>query len=74
MSQRLSRDEAPGALRNPFIVSRRHPKWGGEILRACGSDSELIWLVEHHQAEASELRAHPGYALLKRLQAADNAN
>ncbi len=74
LSQRLSRDESPGAWRNPFIVRRRHPQWGGEILRKCGSDSELIWLVEHHQAEASEMRKHPGYALLKCLQAADNAS
>lgn len=73
LSQQLSREETPSSWRIPFIVRRHHPKWGGEILRECGSDRELIWLVEHHQAEANAYRAHPGYALLKRLQAADNA-
>ena len=74
LSQRLSREESRSAWRMPFIVRRRHPKWGAEILRECGSGAELIWLVEHHQAEAQDHRAHPGYALLKRLQAADNAS
>lgn len=74
LSQRLSREESPSTWRMPFIVRRRHPKWGAEILRDCGSDAELIWLVEHHQAEAKDHKAHPGYALLKCLQAADNAS
>ena len=72
--QQLSREESPSAWRFPFIVQRQHPKWGGEILRACGSDAELIWLVEHHQAEANAHRAHPAYTMLRRLQAADNAS
>ena len=74
LCQRLSREDLSGAWRIPFIVQRHHPKWGGEILRACGSDSQLIWLVENHQAEATAHQAHPAYALLKELQAADNAN
>ena len=74
LSHWLSREQSPGAWRTPFTVQRHHPKWGGEILRACGSDSQLIWLVEHHQAQAKAHQAHPAYALLKRLQAADNAN
>lgn len=74
LSARLSREESPSTWRIPFIVRQHHPKWGGEILRACGSDLELIWLVEQHQAEAKEHQAHPAYALLKCLQAADNAS
>ena len=74
LSRRLSREESPRAWRMPFIVRRHHPKWGGEILRACGSDSQLIWLVEQHQAEADAHQAHLAYPLLKRLQAADNAS
>lgn len=74
LSQQLSRDESPGAWRMPFIVRQHHPKWGGEILRACGSDAQLVWLVEQHQAPAHMHRAHPAYALLIRLQAADNAS
>lgn len=74
LSERLSREASPGSWRMPFIVGRHHPRWGGEILRQCGSDALLIWLVEHHQSEADEHKAHPGYALLKRLQAADNAS
>ncbi len=74
LSQRLSREASPRAWRTPFIVRSRHPKWGAEILRECGSNAELIWLVEHHQAAAQDHKAHPGYALLKCLQAADNAS
>lgn len=74
LCQRLSREESPSAWRIPFIVQRHHPEWGGEILRACGSDSQLIWLVENHQADADAHQAHPAYALLKQLQASDNAN
>ncbi len=74
LCQRLSHEESPSAWRIPFIVQQHHAKWGGEILRACDSDSQLIWLVEHHQAEAAAHQAHPAYGLLKQLQAADNAN
>ena len=74
LCQRLSREESPSAWRIPFIVQQHHAKWGGEILRACGSDSTLVWLVENHQAEANAHRSHPAYAVLKRLQSADNAN
>ena len=74
LCQRLSRAETASSWRIPFVVQQHHPKWGGEILRACSSDSELIWLVENHQAEARAVGAHPGYALLKRLQAADDAS
>ncbi len=74
LSQQLSREESPSAWRIPFIVRQHHPKWGGEILRACGSDAELIWLVEHHQAEANAHRAHPAVTMLHSLKAADNAH
>ena len=74
LSGRLSREDAPRAWRIPFIVQRHHPKWGAEILRDCGSDTDLIWLVEQHQAQANEHQAHPAFALLKCLQAADNAS
>ena len=74
LSQQLSHEESPSAWRIPFIVRQHHPKWGGEILRACGSNAELIWLVEHHQAEANAHRAHPAVTMLRRLKAADNAH
>ena len=74
LSQQLSREASPRAWRMPFIVRQHHPKWGGEILRACGSGSRLIWLVEEHQTPATDLQAHPAHPLLKRLQAADNAS
>ena len=73
LAERLGHDDSSSAWRIPFIVQRHHPKWGGEILRACGADADVIWLVENHQAEADVHRAHPGYARLRRLQAADSA-
>lgn len=74
LSRRLSREGSTSAWRIPFIVHQHHPKWGGDILRSCGSDADLIWLVEHHQAEATEHREHPCFRLLQRLQTADSAS
>jgi len=57
--------------RAPFIVRQRHAAWGGEILRDCGSDAAIIWLVEHHQDDAERHQEHALHGLLASLQAAD---
>ncbi len=57
--------------RAPFIVRQRHAAWGGQILRACGSEPAVIWLVEHHQDDAERHRDHALHGLLARLQTAD---
>ncbi|MCY4146225.1 MAG: HD domain-containing protein [Chloroflexi bacterium] len=80
----LARSLAPGwfrqasaggdltAWRAPFSVHAHHPRWGGEILRACGSDATVVWLAEHHQSNPSSLDGHPLRAQLAALQRADN--
>lgn len=70
----LSQDETTHFWRAPFALHEYHPKWSGEILRACGSDSIVIWLAEHHQEKAENHQGHPHHKLLLRLQAADDAN
>ena len=74
LAVRLGRGESIHFWRAPFTLHEHHPKWSGDILRACGSDCAAIWLAEHHQEKAEKHRAHRHYGLLKRLQAADEAN
>ena len=70
-SRRLSHDETISFWRAPFIVRRHHAKWSGEILRNCGSDADVIWLVERHQDDAERHRDNQRYVLLSNLQRAD---
>lgn len=72
LSRRLSEDESLGFARAPFIVRRHHAEWGGEILRKCGSDEDVIWLVERHQDPAELFGEHSCLVLLRSLQSADS--
>ena len=74
LAAQLGRDESIRFWRAPFTLHKHHAKWGGEILRGCGSEGAVIWLAEHHQENAEDHRRHPHYGLLKRLQMADDAN
>ena len=74
LAVRLGRGEGLHFWRAPFTLHEHHPQWSGDILRACGSDGAAIWLAEHHQENAEKHQAHRHYGLLKRLQAADEAN
>ncbi len=68
---------APGTLddwRAPFGVYRYHPQWGAELLQATTISPRALWLVQHHQEDAAQWRAHPHHTLLLRLQKADDAN
>lgn len=60
--------------RAPFSARAHHPRWGGEILRACGTEAAVTWLVEHHQCDADSLGSHRLHAQLAALQRADNRN
>ncbi len=71
LSNRLSEDETISFWRAPFIVRRHHAKWSGEILRNCGSDADVIWLVEKHQENPERHRNSLRYELLAKLQRAD---
>ncbi len=72
-SRRLSQDQTLSVWRAPFIVRRHHAYWSGEILRRCGSDADVIWLVEQHQDNAEAHRDYQHFKLLTRLQRADGA-
>ena len=71
LARSIGQGESLSALRAPFAVSVHHAKWGAEILRRCGSDADVIWLVRHHQDPLDQWRNHACYEWLKRLQAAD---
>ncbi len=70
-SQRLSGAETIPWWRAPFVLRRHHPKWGGEILRRCGTEADVIWLVERHQDSPEQQRGDTRYPLLASLQKAD---
>ncbi len=58
----------------PFVVKAHHPAWSAEMLRQAGSVESARWLVAHHQDDITHWVNHPKYALLRRLQQADDAN
>lgn len=74
LASTFSQGETISFWRAPFVLHEHHPKWSGEILRACGSDAAAVWLAEHHQENAENHRGHPHRELLRRLQTADDAN
>ncbi len=69
---RLSAGDELTFWRAPFRVRAHHPRWSGEILRACGTEAAVVWLVEHHQSDAHSLGSQPLHAQLVALQHADN--
>ena len=71
LSRRLGADERLSRWRAPFALRRHHAQWGGEILRRCDADEDVIWLVERHQADARRYREDRRYELLRWLQRAD---
>ncbi|MCY4464565.1 MAG: HD domain-containing protein [Chloroflexi bacterium] len=71
-SCRLSAGDNLTFLRAPFSVRAHHPRWSGEILRSCGTDEAVLWLVEHHQSNPNSQENHPLHAQLVALQRADN--
>jgi hypothetical protein len=72
--RRWSRGDARHLWLRPFVVNIRHPAWSGEILAQAGASPDAVWLAEHHADDAEQWRDHMLYTLLKRLQAADDAN
>ncbi len=73
LSQKLSHEESFSKWRALFVVRRNHPKWSGELLRECGSDTVVIWLAENHHGDAKHYRDHKYISLLTTLQAADSS-
>lgn len=71
---RWSDDESVTLWTRPFAVKAHHPAWGAEMLAQAGSSEGAVWLVAHHQDDIAQWVNHPYYALLRRLQQADDAN
>jgi len=59
---------APSFWTRPFVVARRHPAWGADMVEAAGGSPKTVALIRHHQSKSSELEGLPI------LQAADNMN
>ena len=74
LEERLTAQERTDFWHAPFTVRRYHPKWSAELLAEVGASEGSIWLARHHQDDATKWADHPNYALLLRLQAADDAN
>ncbi len=74
LCRRLSQGGSLSIWRAPFVVSRRHAQWSGEILRGIGADDALVWLAEHHHADQELFQEHQGLKLLAALQTADSAS
>ncbi|MCY3575095.1 MAG: HD domain-containing protein [Chloroflexi bacterium] len=70
--RRLSAGDSLAIWRAPFRVHAQHPRWSGEILRACGTGEAVLWLVEHHQCDTDRLGSQPLHEQLLALQRADD--
>lgn len=58
----------------PFVVTEQHPAWSAELLAQAGAPETVIWLAAHHADDAKQWAGHPYVDMLRRLQAADDAN
>ena len=72
--RRWSASDARYFWQRPFVVYVQHPAWSAEILAQAGASADAVWLAGHHADDAEQWRDHTLYILLKRLQAADDAN
>lgn len=61
-------------LHRPFVAAAHHPAWSAELVARAGASERAVWLIAHHQDDAAVWQNHPYAALLRRLQAADDAN
>lgn len=57
-----------------FVVVEHHPAWSGELAAEAGVTGRALWLIATHAAWPDEVRDHPYFDLLRRLQEADNLN
>jgi hypothetical protein len=71
---RLSAGSQANRLCRPFVLSVHHPAWSAEIARSARASERAVWLIAHHADHAAQWSQHPHVQLLKRLQAADDAN
>jgi hypothetical protein len=72
--QRWSQGNPAHFWQRPFVVNAQHPTWSAEMVDGIGVAEAALWLIAHHQESPTVWENHPYAPLLKRLQAADNAN
>jgi hypothetical protein len=73
LARRWSEGDPRQPWARPFVVRAHHAAWGAEMIAAAGASEPTVWLVRHHQDKDVDPK-HPHAYLLKRLQAADDAN
>lgn len=74
MQAKLSSGDPSVFWQRPFVVYAQHPAWSAELAASAGAPANAVWLIEHHQQDEALWRDHRLHCLLKRLQAADDAN
>jgi predicted HD phosphohydrolase len=67
----------PQGWKRPFVVARRHPKWGAQMAASSGASTLTVKLILRHQDRITEdfgdIEQHKvEERLLKRLQMVDN--
>ncbi|MEZ4669129.1 MAG: hypothetical protein R3E39_14575 [Anaerolineae bacterium] len=71
---RWSQGNPANLWQRPFVVYECHPAWGADMVAKAGGSEATQWLITHHADVCENWIAHPNYEMLKRLQAADDAN
>lgn len=74
LARRWQNGDARRFWQRPFVVMEHHPAWGAALLARAGAPEAAIWLVAHHADRLERWTGHPQLDLLRRLQAADDAN
>jgi putative nucleotidyltransferase with HDIG domain len=68
----------PFGWKRPFVIAKKHPAWGAEMVAQAGANSKVVRLVERHQEVLPEKSSQHSETvenqLLRRLQALDNTN
>jgi hypothetical protein len=73
--RRWSQVEQPRPWQLACVVAEQHPAWSAELAAAADTSERALWLISHHDRSATDWgENHPHVYLLKRLQAADDAN
>ena len=65
----------PKGWKRPFVISRKHPEWGAELVSKIGGSTLLLNLIRNHENEAPDgLQNSLEARLLKVLREADDWN
>ena len=68
-------DREPKGWKRPFIISRKHPEWGAELVSQTGGSTLLLNLIRRHENGLPDEQQNSLEArLLKALREADDWN